>query len=241
MVVAVKAAAFSGIVRIFLGGLKEFQPDWQLVLWILAALTMTVGNVIAIAQSNVKRMLSYSSIAHAGYALVALVAQSAAGVSSMLYYLMAYALMSIGSFAVLTVVAKQGDERYAFDDYAGLGTTHPWLAALMTLFMFALAGFPPTAGFAGKFYIFSAAVQSGYYSLALIGGLTSVVSVVYYARVVIMMYMHEPDGALQRPPVAPTTVALLVLTAFGTLYLGVLPGGVLRLAEQSVQFLFQSP
>jgi NADH-quinone oxidoreductase subunit N len=201
---------------------------------------MILGNVVAIVQQNLKRMLAYSSIAHAGYALVALVAQSAAGVSSMLYYLMAYALMSIGSFAVLTVVAKQGDERYAFDDYAGLGTTHPWLAALMTLFMFALAGFPPTAGFAGKFYIFSAAVQSGYYSLALIGALTSVVSVVYYARVVIMMYMHEPDGVLQRTPIAPATVALLVLTAFGTLYLGVLPGGVLRLAEQSVQFLFQS-
>ena len=236
-----KAAAFAAFVRVFSQGLAApaLVQEWVPIFAFLAALTMILGNIVAIVQQSLKRMLAYSSIAHAGYALVALVAQSALGVSSMLYYLMAYALMSIGSFAVLTVVAKQGDERYAFDDYAGLGTTHPWLAALMTLFMFALAGFPPTAGFAGKFYIFSAAVQSGYYSLALIGVLTSVVSVVYYARVVIMMYMHEPDGALQRPPVAPTTVVLLALTAFGTLYLGVLPGGVLRLAEQSVQFLFQ--
>jgi NADH-quinone oxidoreductase subunit N len=238
-----KAAAFAALVRVFSQGLAApaLVQEWVPIFAVLAALTMILGNIVAIVQQNLKRMLAYSSIAHAGYALVALVAQSAAGVSSMLYYLMAYALISIGSFAVLTVVAKPGDERYTFDDYAGLGTTHPWLAVLMTLFMFALAGFPPTAGFAGKFYIFSAAVQSGYYGLALIGVLTSVVSVVYYARVVIMMYMHEPDGALQRPPVAPTTVALLVLTAFGTLYLGVLPGGVLRLAEQSVQFLFQSP
>jgi NADH-quinone oxidoreductase subunit N len=237
-----KAAAFAALVRVFSQGLAApaLVQEWVPIFAVLAALTMILGNVVAIVQQNLKRMLAYSSIAHAGYALVALVAQSAAGVSSMLYYLMAYALMSIGSFAVLTVVAKQGDERYAFDDYAGLGTTHPWLAALMTLFMFALAGFPPTAGFAGKFYIFSAAVQSGYYSLALIGALTSVVSVVYYARVVIMMYMHEPDGVLQRTPIAPATVALLVLTAFGTLYLGVLPGVVLRLAEQSVQFLFQA-
>jgi NADH-quinone oxidoreductase subunit N len=236
-----KAAAFAAFVRVFSQGLAApaLVQEWVPIFAVLAALTMILGNIVAIVQQNLKRMLAYSSIAHAGYALVALVAQSAPGVSSMLYYLIAYALMSIGSFAVLTVIATQGDERYAFDDYAGLGTTHPWLAALMTLFMFALAGFPPTAGFAGKFYIFSAAVQSGYYSLALIGVLTSVVSVVYYARVVIMMYMHESDSALPRAPVAPTTVALLALTAFGTLYLGVLPGGVLRLAEQSVQFLFQ--
>jgi NADH-quinone oxidoreductase subunit N len=158
----------------------------------------------------------------------------------MLYYLIAYALMSIGSFTVLMVAAKPGDQRYAVDDYVGLGTTHPWLAALMTLFMFALAGFPPTAGFAGKFYIFGAAVQSGYYSLAFIGVLTSVVSVVYYARVVSVMYMHDPSGERQRTPVAPTTVAVLALTALGILYLGVFPGGVLRLATQSVQFLFQA-
>jgi NADH-quinone oxidoreductase subunit N len=235
-----KAAAFAAFLRVFVQGFgtPALAQHWMPIFAVLAALTMILGNLVAIAQQSLKRMLAYSSIAHAGYAFVALVAHNALGVSSILYYLVAYALMSLGAFAVLMLVAKPGDQRYAFTDYAGLATTHPWLAALMALFMFALAGFPPTAGFAGKFYLFSAAVQAGYYSLALIGVLTSVISVVYYARVVIMMYMHEPSGAGQPGRVAPTTLVLLGLTAFGTLYLGVFPGGVLRLAERSVQFLF---
>src|SRR5262247_272170 len=137
------------------------------------------------------------------------------------------------------VVARREGPLYAFDDYAGLGTTHPLLAAMMALFMFALAGFPPTAGFAGKFYVFSAAVQAGYYGLALIGVLTSVVSVVYYARVVMLMYMHEPNEAQPLPRLAPTTMAVLGITAIGILYMGIFPGGVMRLAEHSVAFLFQ--
>jgi NADH-quinone oxidoreductase subunit N len=235
-----KAAAFAAFLRVFAQGFAApaLAQHWVPIFAVLAALTMILGNIVAIAQQSLKRMLAYSSIAHAGYAFVALVAHNALGVSSILYYLVAYALMSLGAFAVLMLVAKPGDQRYAFTDYAGLATTHPWLAALMSLFMFALAGFPPTAGFAGKFYLFSAAVQAGYYSLALIGMLTSVISVVYYARVVIMMYMHEPGGAGPLARVAPTTLVLLGLTAFGTLYLGVFPGGVLRLAERSVQFLF---
>jgi NADH-quinone oxidoreductase subunit N len=235
-----KAAAFAAFLRVFTQGFSTpaLAQHWVPIFAVLAALTMILGNIVAIAQQSLKRMLAYSSIAHAGYAFVALVAHNALGVSSILYYLVAYALMSFGAFAVLMLVAKPGDQRYAFTDYAGLATTHPWLAALMSLFMFALAGFPPTAGFAGKFYLFSAAVQAGYYSLALIGVLTSVISVVYYARVVIMMYMHEPSGVGQPGRVAPTTLVLLGLVAFGTLYLGVFPGGVLRLAERSVQFLF---
>jgi NADH-quinone oxidoreductase subunit N len=235
-----KAAAFAAFLRVFLQGFgaPDLAQQWVPIFAVLAALTMIVGNVVAITQQSLKRMLAYSSIAHAGYAFVALVAQSALGASSLLYYLMAYALMSLGSFAVLQVVTKPGDQRHVFDDYAGLGTTYPWLAAAMSLFMFALAGFPPTAGFAGKFYIFSAAVQSGHYWLALIGVLTSVVSVVYYARVVIMMYMHAPSGEPQVAGVAPTTLALLGIAAFGTLYLGLFPGGVLRLAERAVQVLF---
>jgi NADH-quinone oxidoreductase subunit N len=235
-----KAAAFAAFLRVFTQGFATpaLAQHWMPIFAVLAALTMILGNLVAIAQQSLKRMLAYSSIAHAGYAFVALVAHNALGVSSILYYLVAYALMSLGAFAVLMLVAKPGEQRYAFTDYAGLATTHPWLAALMSLFMFALAGFPPTAGFAGKFYLFSAAVQAGYYSLALIGVLTSVISVVYYARVVVMMYMHEPSGTGQPGRMAPTTLVLLGLAAFGTLYLGVFPGGVLRLAEQSVQFLF---
>jgi NADH-quinone oxidoreductase subunit N len=183
-------------------------------------------------------MLAYSSIAHAGYAFVALVAHNVSGASSILYYLVAYALMSLGAFTVLIAVAGRDDERYAFDDYAGLGTTNPLLAAVMALFMLALAGFPPTAGFAGKLYIFSAAAQAGHYILALIGMLTSVISVAYYARVIMMMYMHEPNGQQPVARLAPTTWVTLGIAVFGVLYLGVFPGSVMRLAERSVAFLF---
>ncbi len=235
-----KAAAFAAFLRVFFQGFSApaVTQEWVPVFAVLAALTMIVGNFIALAQQSIKRMLAYSSVAHAGYAFVALVAHNASGASGLLYYLLAYGFMSLGAFTVLAVVAKPGDPAHAFDDYAGLGSTHPWLAAVMSLFMFALAGFPPTAGFAGKFYVFSAAAQSGYYNLALIGMLTSVVSVFYYARVVVTMYMQEPNGARPLNRISPPTAAALGLAALGTLYLGVFPGSVLRLAERSVQFLF---
>jgi NADH-quinone oxidoreductase subunit N len=235
-----KAAAFAAFLRVFFQGFGApvAAAQWMPIVALLAGLTMIVGNVVAITQQSLKRMLAYSSIAHAGYALVALTAHNALGASSILFYLLAYALMSLGSFTIVTLVSKPGDPRHEFTDYAGLGATNPALAALMSLFMFALAGFPPGGGFAGKFYIFSAAVQTGHYWLALIGVLTSVVSVVYYARVVIMMYMHEPTG--ERPPIhlAPATVVLLGITALGILYLGVFPGGVLGWAEQAAHVLF---
>jgi NADH-quinone oxidoreductase subunit N len=136
------------------------------------------------------------------------------------------------------VVVRREEYRYAFEDYAGLGSTNPILAAVMSLFMLALAGFPPTAGFAGKFYIFSAAVQSGHYVLALIGVLTSVISVVYYIRVIMLMYMYEPRAAGPVASIAPPALAVLGIAAFGILYMGVFPGGIMRLAERSVQLLF---
>jgi NADH-quinone oxidoreductase subunit N len=235
-----KAAAFAAFLRVFFQGFTapEIVQQWVPVFAFLAAVTMILGNFVAMAQQSIKRMLAYSSIAHAGYALVALVAHNALGASSILYYLVAYTLMSLGAFTVLMGVARREELQYAFDDYAGLGTTHPLLAAMMALFMFALAGFPPTAGFAGKFYVFSAAVQAGHYVLALIGVLTSVVSVVYYARVVMLMYMREPNGATPIPRLAPTTMAVLGITALGILYMGIFPGGVMHLATRSVQFLF---
>ena len=235
-----KAAAFAALLRVFVQGFgaPAFSEEWVPIFAVLAALTMLLGNIVAIVQQSVKRMLAYSSIAHAGYAFVALVAHNAAGAGSILYYLVAYAFMSLGAFTVLMIVARRDDQRHAFDDYAGLGTTNPALAAIMSLFMLALAGFPPTAGFAGKFYVFSAAVQSGYYVLALIGVLTSVISVVYYARVVILMYMHEPAAAAPRIRLAPTSMAALGVTVFGVLYLGIFPGGVMHLAARSVAFLF---
>jgi len=247
-----KAAAFAAFLRVFFQGFATpaMTQKWIPIFAVLAALTMILGNFVAMAQKSIKRMLAYSSIAHAGYAFVALVAHNDLGARSILYYLVAYTLMSLGAFTVLMVVARREagpegpaptqsrQQPYAFDDYAGLGTTNPLLAAVMALFMFALAGFPPTAGFAGKFYVFSAAVQAGHYMLALIGVLTSVVSVVYYARVVMLMYMHEPNGAAPMLRLAPTTKVVLGITALGILYMGIFPGGVMRLAERSVQLLF---
>ena len=235
-----KAAAFAAFLRVFFQGFNApvMAQEWVPVFAILAALTMILGNIVALTQQSIKRMLAYSSIAHAGYAFMALVAHNVLGVTSMLYYLLAYALMSLGAFTVLMVVTRREDQGYAFDDYAGLGRTNPLLAAVMSLFMLALAGFPPTAGFAGKFYIFSAAVQSGHYVLALIGVLTSVISVVYYIRVIMLMYMQEPRTDRQIASVSPTALAVLSITVVGILYLGVFPGGVMRLAERSVQLLF---
>lgn len=169
-----KAAAFAALLRVFFQGFnaESLAAQWAPVFAVLASLTMILGNLSALTQVSIKRMLAYSSIAHAGYAFVALVTLDALGAASILYYLVAYTFMSLGAFAVLTVVAKRGERHHAFSDYSGLASTNPILAAVMTLFMFALAGFPPTAGFAGKFYVFSAAVKSGYYVLAIIGVLT---------------------------------------------------------------------
>ena len=235
-----KAAAFAAFIRVFFQGFATpaLAQHWVPIFAVLAGLTMVLGNLMAITQVSIKRMLAYSSIAHAGYAFVALVTLDQLGAASMLYYLLAYAFMSLGAFTVLTIVARQGERHYAFSDYAGLSSTNPWLAALMALFMFALAGFPPTAGFAGKFYVFSAAVQKGYYSLALLGVLTSVVSVVYYARVVMLMYMRDADRDRAAAPISATSGTVLGLTALATLFLGIFPGSVWRLAERSVQLLF---
>ncbi len=148
-----------------------------MILWVLAVATMTIGNVVAIAQTNIKRMLAYSSIAHAGYLLVALVAANQLGAMSLLYYLLAYTLMNLGAFGVVILVGRKKDSYLNIYDYSGLGAQHPVLAAIMALFMFALAGIPPTAGFVGKFYIFSAAIKAGYIWLAIIGVMNSLVSV----------------------------------------------------------------
>ncbi len=235
-----KAAAFAALLRVFFQGFggENVAAHWAPVFAVLAGLTMILGNLSALTQVSIKRMLAYSSIAHAGYAFVALVTLDALGAASILYYLVAYTFMSLGAFAVLTVVAKRGERHHAFSDYSGLASTNPILAATMTLFMFALAGFPPTAGFAGKFYVFSAAVKSGYYVLAIIGVLTSVVSVFYYIHVIRVMYMQEPGDGGSPIRVSMVTCALLGVTVLGTLYMGVFPGSILRLAEHSVSLLF---
>jgi NADH-quinone oxidoreductase subunit N len=235
MAVAVKAAAFAAFARIFFLAFPAMKVDWNMLLWVLAVATMTIGNVTAIAQTNIKRMLAYSSIAHAGYLLMALIAANQLGAVSLLYYLLAYTLMNLGAFGVVILVGRKKDKYLNIYDYAGLGAQHPVLAASMALFMFALAGIPPTAGFVGKFYIFSAAIQAGYIWLAIIGVMNSLVSVYYYLRITVLMYMKPAETDLGPVAFSPTQTAVVAITAAAVLFIGIFPGFLYSLAMSSVK------
>ena len=234
MATGVKAAAFAALVRVFFTALPAFQHDWTGILWLIAILTMIVGNFTALVQKSVKRMLAYSSIAHAGYLLVAFVAGNESGRSAILFYLMAYAFMNIGAFSVLMIMAKKNNFHEDLDSFAGLGFKYPLTAVAMSIFMFSMAGIPPSAGFIGKFYIFSAAVKSHYYWLAVIGVLNSAVSVYYYLRVVVYMYFKEPEGEIPAVRFTVPAVLSIILAVWGVLQLGVIPGNILSLAHHSV-------
>jgi NADH-quinone oxidoreductase subunit N len=234
MSVGPKAAGFAAFLRVFLYSFSSLQGDWTWILWGLAVLTMTLGNVVAIAQKNIKRMLAYSSIAHAGYILVAMVAASELGTASILYYLLAYAFMNLGAFAVVILYGRQGEENVLISDYSGMASRHPLLAAAMAVFMFSLAGIPPTAGFVGKFYIFSAAVKGGYLGLAVIGVLNSALSVYFYLRVTVMMYMRNPEKEPSGLDLSPAIVIVLIIAVIGVLQMGITPSQYLNLARQSV-------
>jgi NADH-quinone oxidoreductase subunit N len=237
MATGVKAAGFAAFVRVFFSALPALQPYWTEIMWILAVATMTVGNIIALSQTNIKRMLAYSSIAHAGYILVAFVAGNELGHASILFYLLAYSFMNIGAFTVVILLGKKGEENTQISDYAGIGAQHPLLAAAMAIFMFSLAGVPPMAGFMAKFYVFSAAVKANYYWLAVIGVLNSAVAAYYYLRVLIYMYFREPAKELALDSFSPAAVLAVIISVWGVLHLGILPSTVLALARRSIQFL----
>jgi NADH-quinone oxidoreductase subunit N len=232
-----KAAAFAAFVRIFMEGLPTLQVEWTAVIWILAVLTMSVGNIIALVQDNIKRMLAYSSIAHAGYVLVAFLAAGELGVTGIMYYLLAYTFMNIGAFALITVLGGKGEKRVNVSDYRGVGFKYPFAAVAMSLFMFSLAGIPPTGGFMGKFYIFSAAIKEGYIGLAVIGVLNSVVSVYYYLRVTVAMYMEDPSEGgeveVTRLKFSPALVLAIFISAYGVLSLGLFPSSYVSMVKQS--------
>ncbi|TLD42711.1 MAG: NADH-ubiquinone oxidoreductase chain N [Candidatus Jettenia ecosi] len=237
MSVGPKAAAFAAFLRILMTAFGATHYEWQKIIYILALLTMTVGNVVAIAQTNVKRMLAYSSIAHAGYLLIALVAANDMGMSSVLFYILAYTFMNIGALAIVIIVSQKGDEFIQIHDFAGLGFKHPGLAVAMSLFMLSMAGIPPTAGFVGKFYIFSAAIKSGYIGLAVIGVINSVISVFYYLRIMVIMYMKEPTRDFNPLTLSPLIVVAIVLSVIGTLHLGIFPSKIMEIAQQSILIL----
>jgi len=238
MATGVKAAGFAAFVRVFFYALPALQAHWTQIMWVLAVATMTVGNIIALSQSNIKRMLAYSSIAHAGYILVAFVAGNELGISGILFYLLAYVFMNIGAFTVVILLGKKGEENTLISDYAGVGYRHPLLAIAMAVFMFSLAGVPPTAGFMAKFYVFSAAVKADYYWLAIIGVLNSAVAAYYYLRVLIYMYFREPERELAISGFSPAAVLAIIISVWGVLNMGILPSAFLALAQQSIHFLF---
>ena len=238
MSTGVKAAAFAAFVRVFLAAFDPLQHEWWIVLWLIAAATMIVGTVVGVAQSSVKRMLAYSSIAHGGYLLVALLSANDVGKGAVLFYLLAYAVTNLGAFGVIAVLEHEDAANDHVRDYAGLADEHPVLAALMTVFLLSLGGFPPLAGFIAKWYVFSAAVKAGYTGLAIIGVLTSVVSVFFYLRIVVMMYMTPREAPVRVPSLPRVAGLALVVSAILVFYLGILPTRVLDWAAASISTIF---
>jgi NADH-quinone oxidoreductase subunit N len=218
----------------------DLHTTWLNVVVVLAALTMTVGNVVAIVQNNVKRMLAYSSIAHAGYALVGFVAAGAAptvaernaAITAVIFYLLTYAVMNIGGFAVVQLIARTGDRRTEVEDYNGIGFQAPVLASALSLFMLSLLGMPLTAGFMGKVMVFRAALDQGYVILVVIGVLNTAVSAYYYLRLIIVMFFRERTTSWMAPRIPASIAVALVLTVAGVLYLGLFPGQVINALQK---------
>jgi len=233
MAVGVKAAAFAGLARLFLSGLASLYVDWAMVVWWLAVLTMTVANVLAIAQRNVKRMLAYSSIAHAGYLLVAIVAGTPRGGAAVLFYLLTYAFMTLGAFGVVIALGASGDANEMIEDYQGLGDRRPLLAGAMVIFLLSLTGIPPLAGFVGKLYLIEAAVNAGYFWLSLAVVLNSVLAAYYYLAVVIAMFMRDPVKPVPAWERRPYLSFSLLVATVGTIYFGVFPSHALDFARLS--------
>jgi len=227
-----KAAAFAAVLRIFGSGLAGQGALWSELFTGLAVLTMIVGNLLAIQQSDIKRMLAYSSIAHAGYAMVGVVVGGVIGTSAVLFYMLGYAFMNLGVFGVITALNRTEGEASSLDNFRGLAKVHPGLAFIMFVLLFSLAGIPPTAGFFGKFYIFMGAVRAGLVWLAVIGMLNSAVSAYYYLRVIMIMYMSEPEGEAQILLSRPMTWGLAV-SVLGVFALGLMPDTFLALARSS--------
>jgi NADH-quinone oxidoreductase subunit N len=233
MTVGIKAAAIIAAARFFLLALAPVEVDWAVVLWWVAALTMTLANVVAIAQNNVKRMLAYSSIAHAGYLTAAIAAGTPRGGAAALFYLLAYAFMNLGAFAVVMAVGVKGDPNELVSDYAGLGLRRPLLAGAMVLFLLSLMGIPPLVGFAAKLYVVEALVNGGCVGLAVLLMLNSVVSGYYYLRVIMEMFMHEPVKEAPSIEPRPYLMICIALVTFGTIFLGIFPDLALDFARQS--------
>ena len=231
---ASKVASFAILIRIFFEGLTPLAADWQWVTAGLAMVTMIWGNVAALTQKNVKRMLAYSSIAHAGYILIGVLAATGEGLWAVLFYLLAYTFITVGVFGTVILLERREYAGETYEDYAGLARRSPFLAAMMLLFMLALTGIPPTGGFVGKIYLFAAAVEAGWVWVAVVGVLTSAISLYFYLGLVVQMYLKDAGDTTPRPLYAPGLLGTIALCAVVTLALGLIPGPFIDLAKASL-------
>ena len=234
MSVGPKAAGFAVLGRVFMVAFVSVKVDWAMILIPLAILTMAIGNIVALSQTNIKRMLAYSSIAHAGYALLGIITANNDGLASMMNYLMIYAFMNIGAFAVIIMLRSEGFKGDNISDYEGLAKTHPLAALLMLIFMFSLTGIPPTAGFIGKLYIFMSAINAGYTWLVVVAVIFSAISAYFYLRIIMYMYMREPKTTVTLTTSFSNGVALAV-TAVAVLAIGIMPAPLLELAKAAIK------
>jgi NADH-quinone oxidoreductase subunit N len=231
---ASKVASFAILVRIFYEGLGSLRPDWQVIVAVVACATMIWGNIAALGQDNVKRMLAYSSIAHAGYILIGVLAVNQIGLWAVLYYLLTYTFVTLGVFGTVILLERKEYAGETVGDYAGLSRRSPFLAAMMLLFMIALTGIPPTGGFVGKVYLFAAAVQAGWTWVAVIGVLTSAISLYYYFRIVVYMYQKDSTSTTPTPLSSPALVGAIAFCALVTLLMGIYPAPFITLAKHSI-------
>jgi NADH-quinone oxidoreductase subunit N len=237
MSVGPKAAGFAIIGRVFYEAFGTLYAYWGNMLVPLAIITIVIGNLIALSQTNIKRMLAYSSIAHSGYALLGIIAGTPDGLMSTMNYLMIYAFMNIGAFSIVIMLRREGFSGVDIDDYQGLAKKHPITAAAMLVFMFSLTGIPPTAGFIGKFYVFMEAVKAGYVEIVVIAVIFSAVSAYFYLRIVMYMYMREPKEDIMLKA-SPSISLALVIAAAGTLLFGIMPSALINLVKRSVEGIF---
>ncbi len=235
MSVATKAAAFAVIARVFFIALPELEKVWMPILFGISVLTMLVGNIAAIFQDDLKRILAYSGVAHAGYLLIGIVTNTQEGMASIIFYLAVYLFMNIGAFAVVFIMEGEGQEGNSINRFKGLAKKNPLLAVAMSLFMVSLAGFPPTAGFFGKLFVFYAAVKRGYILITVMAVIASIISVYFYLRVIVMMYFHEDENAPQ--PVVPKGMgALITVSCVAVLAIGLFPSFLMELARGAIPF-----
>ncbi|MCF8721003.1 NADH-quinone oxidoreductase subunit N [Nitrospina gracilis] len=230
MAVGPKAAAFAAFFRVFAEGIPELAPSWNMILSIVAVITMFVGNLGAIMQTNIKRLLAFSSVSHVGYILIAIIAKNSLGSASLLFYMLAYAFMIFGAFGVVILLGRDGNENLDIQNYSGLGFKHPVLAMSMSIFLLSLGGLPPLAGFVAKFYIFQAALKEGFVILVVLAVLNSAISFYYYLKVIVYMYMKEPVQEFKLS-LTPITMLVIGIGVLGTLELGIFPDPIISLAK----------